>query len=142
MIETVSQLIFPYFFKKCLDLPVTKQKSNITTLKKKLGKHVKQNYNAQKQSYKGVLKKRCSENMQIYRRTPMPKCDSIKLLSSFIEIALRHECSPVNLLHIFRTLSLKNTSGWLLLNAAFRYLQKKVIPHRSKISFSSNKERE
>ena len=30
----------------------------------------------QKQPSRGVLKKRCSENMrQIYRRTPMPKCD-------------------------------------------------------------------
>ena len=34
----------------------------------------------QKQPSKGVLKKRCSENMQqIYRRTPMPKCDSNKV---------------------------------------------------------------
>ena len=32
--------------------------------------------NAQKQSPRGVSRKRCSENMQqIYRRTPMPKCD-------------------------------------------------------------------
>ena len=30
----------------------------------------------QKQPTKGVLKKRCPENMQqIYRKTPMPKCD-------------------------------------------------------------------
>ena len=30
----------------------------------------------QKQPSRGVLSKRCSENMQqIYRRTPMPKCD-------------------------------------------------------------------
>ena len=30
----------------------------------------------QKQPPRGVLRKRCSENMQqIYRRTPMPKCD-------------------------------------------------------------------
>ena len=41
---------------------------------------------------------------------------SIKLQSNFIEIALRHGCSPVNLLHIFRIPLLKNTSGWLLLN--------------------------
>ena len=40
---------------------------------------------------------------------------SIKLQSNFIEIALRHECSPVNLLHIFRTRFPKNTSGSLLL---------------------------
>ena len=30
----------------------------------------------QKQPSRGVLRKRCSENMQqIYRRIPMPKCD-------------------------------------------------------------------
>ena len=33
-----------------------------------------------------------------------------------IEITLRHGRSPVNLLHIFRTTFMKNTSGWLLLN--------------------------
>ena len=52
------------------------------------------------------LEKRFSENMQqIYRRTPIPKCDfnKVALLCNFIEIALRHGCSPVNLLHIFRT---------------------------------------
>ena len=36
--------------------------------------------NTQKQPSGGVLKKRCSENMQqIYRRTPMPKCDFNKV---------------------------------------------------------------
>ena len=35
---------------------------------------------------------------------------------NFIEIALRHGCSPVNLLHIFRTPFPKNTFGWLLLD--------------------------
>ena len=34
---------------------------------------------------------------------------SIKLLCNFIEIALRHGCSSVNLLHIFRAPFLKNT---------------------------------
>ena len=34
----------------------------------------------QKHSSRGVLEKRCSENMQqIYRRTPMPKCDFKKV---------------------------------------------------------------
>ena len=40
---------------------------------------------------------------------------SKKLQSSFIEVALPHGCSPVNLLHIFRTPFSKNTSGRLLL---------------------------
>ena len=70
----------------------------------------------QKQSSKGVLRKRCSENMrQIYRRTPMLKCDFNKVASNFIEITLWHGCSTVNLLHIFRTSFPKNTSARLLL---------------------------
>ena len=65
-----------------------------------------------KQPSRGFLRKSCSENMQeIYRRTPMPKCDFIK----FIEITLQLGCSPVNLLHTFRTLFHKNTYGGLLL---------------------------
>ena len=39
----------------------------------------------------------------------MPKCD-------FNKVALWHGCSPVNLLHVFRTPFRKNTSGWQLLN--------------------------
>ena len=41
---------------------------------------------------------------------------SIKLQSHFIEITLWSGCSPVNLLHIFRTLFPKNISGRLLLS--------------------------
>ena len=44
----------------------------------------------------------------------MPKCDF-----NFIEIALRHGCSPVYLLRIFRTPFPKNTSGRLLLHFGF-----------------------
>ena len=36
---------------------------------------------------------------------------SIKLFCNFIEITLRHGCSPVILLHIFRTRIYKNTSA-------------------------------
>ena len=43
-------------------------------------------------------------------------------LSVVSRIALRHGCSPVNLLHIFRIPLLKNTSGWLLLNIPSREL--------------------
>ena len=38
------------------------------------------------------------------------------LQSNFIEITLGYGCSPVNLLHIFKTLLPRNTSGWLFLN--------------------------
>ena len=70
-----------------------------------------------KQSIEAAIQ-RCSENMQqIYRRTPMPKYDfnKVALHCNFIEIALRHGSSSVNLLHIFRTPFPRNTSGWLLL---------------------------
>ena len=40
---------------------------------------------------------------------------SIKLLCNFIKIKLRHGCSPVNLLHIFRAPFSKNNSRGLLL---------------------------
>ena len=57
----------------------------------------------QEQPSRVVFKKRCSENMQqIYRRTPIPKCDFNKVASQFW-----HDCSPVNLLRIFRTPFLK-----------------------------------
>ena len=45
----------------------------------------------------------------------MPKFVSIELLCNFIEIALDHGSSPVNLMHIFRTPFYKNTYGGLLL---------------------------
>ena len=55
-----------------------------------------------------IFRRRCSENMpQIYKRTPMPKCD-------FNKVAL-HGCSSVNLLHIFGTPFAKSTSARLLL---------------------------
>ena len=46
---------------------------------------------------------------------------SIKLQSNFIEIALRHGCSPVNLPHIFRAPFSKNTSGGLLLTWLLKF---------------------
>ena len=64
---------------------------------------------------KGVLK--------IYSKStgehPCRSAISIKLQSNFIEIALRDGCSPVNLLHIFRTYFPKNTSGRLLLQIGY-----------------------
>ena len=44
----------------------------------------------------------------------MPNVISIKLFSNLIEIAFWHGCSPVNLLHIFRTPFYKNTYEGLL----------------------------
>ena len=77
---------------------------------------------SQKQLPRGVPRKRCPENMlQIYRRTPMPKCD---FNCNFIEIALRCGCSPVNLLCIFRTHFLKNNSKRLLLTSQANNMKK------------------
>ena len=42
---------------------------------------------------------------------PCRSAISTKLQSNFIEITLRHGCSIVNLLHIFKTLFYKNTFG-------------------------------
>ena len=61
---------------------------------------------------KGVLKI-CSK---FTGEHPCQSVISIKLQNNLIEITLRHGCSPVNLLHIFRTRFLKNTSGRLILH--------------------------
>ena len=60
---------------------------------------------------KGVLRI-CSK---LTGEHPCQSAISIKLQNNFIEITLRHGCSPVNLMHIFRTPFLKHTSGGLLL---------------------------
>ena len=78
----------------------------------------------QKQPSRDVLRKRCSENMQqIYRRAPMPKSDFNKVAkqNKFIEITLRHGCSPADLLHIFGTPFPKTSSGLLLLEVAIDF---------------------
>ena len=61
---------------------------------------------------KSVLKIRSKFRGEHPRRSVI----SIKLQNNFIEIILRHRCSPVSLLHIFRTHFTKNTSRWLLLH--------------------------
>ena len=55
---------------------------------------------------KGVLKIRD----KFIGEHPCRSAISIKLQSNFIEIALRHGCSAVYLLHIFRTPFPRNTS--------------------------------
>ena len=108
-----------------------------------------------KQPSRGVLKKRCSENMQqINRRTPIPKSDfnkhaevrfqypcrsaiSMKLLCNFVEIAIRYGCSPVNLLHIFRTPFLRKSSGWLLMY--LHYFEYQMMCCRCIFKFSNTK---
>ena len=60
---------------------------------------------------------------------------SIKLQSNFIEIALQHGCSPVNLLHIFRTSFPKNTSRRLLLNKAVKKIEHRLTTSSVSIYF-------
>ena len=60
---------------------------------------------------KGVLK----ISIKFTGEHPCRSVISIKLSCNFIEITLRHGCSPLNLLHIFGTHLNKNTSRWLLL---------------------------
>ena len=56
---------------------------------------------------------------------------SIKLPYNFIEITeitLQHGCSPVNVLHIFRTPFPKNTSGRLLVHLCSNYRSISLLP--------------
>ena len=56
-----------------------------------------------------------SSHRQYCKTRYLQVIESNKLLCSVIEIALRHGCSPVNWLHIFRTPFLKKTTGRLVL---------------------------
>ena len=61
---------------------------------------------------KGILKIRS----KFTGEHPCQSVISIKLHCKFINIALRHGCSFVSLLYVFRIHFPKNTSGWLLLD--------------------------
>ena len=60
---------------------------------------------------KGVLKR----YSKLTAEHPCLSVISMKLQSNFIEITLQHWWSPENLMRIFRTPFIKNTSGRLLL---------------------------
>ena len=67
--------------------------------------------NKQKQSSRGVLTKRFSENMQqVYKRITMPKCDFNKVSSQLYRNRTSTWVFSCKLLHIFRTPFPKNTS--------------------------------
>ena len=55
---------------------------------------------------------------------PCRRVISVKFQSNFFEITLRHECSPIILLHIFRTSFHENTYGRLHLCIALRNILK------------------
>ena len=67
----------------------------------------------QKQPFRGVLRKKCFEKHA--GEHPYRSLISRKLICYFIEIALWHGWSPVNLLYIFGTPFPRKTSGQLLL---------------------------
>ena len=65
----------------------------------------------QNQPSRGVLRKRCSENIQqIYRRTTMPKCAVQRYWNRTSTWLFSCKFAAY-----FRTLFPRNTSGWLLL---------------------------
>ena len=65
-----------------------------------------------KEPSRAVLKKRFLKICSNFKgENPCWSVISIKLLCNIIEITLQHGCSPLNLLHIFRTSFSKNTSG-------------------------------
>ena len=80
----------------------------------------------QKQPSRGVLRKKCSENIICSKFTgeyPCRSVVSIKSLCNFFQISLRYECSPVNLVHISRTNFPKNNSGGLLLCSEIMWIK-------------------
>ena len=69
-------------------------------------------------------------------KQPCRSAISINLPCNSIEITPRHGCSPVNLLHIFKTPIVKNTSGRLLL-----FLSSRIVSflHASYLKYTFNK---
>ena len=65
----------------------------------------------QKQPYRGVLKKRCTGEHPCRIVISIKLQSKATLLKSHFGMGAY---SPVNVLHIFRLLFIKNTSGWLL----------------------------
>ena len=98
-------------FQICISVPSTDTKSFVALCKQNMCQVYSEAANQVFSLRKGVLKI-C---IKFTGEHPYQNVVSIKLQSSFIEIALRHVCSAVNLLHVFRTPFSRNTSGQLLL---------------------------
>ena len=107
-----------------LNIAKSELRSNLSAKKLKFEFKIKSN--GKKQFSNSVKYK--SSHPEVFLRKGVPKiCSkltgeypcrsaiSVKLQSNFTEITLRHGCSTVNLLHIFRTPFLKNTYRRLLL---------------------------
>ena len=88
--------------------------------------------------WKGVLKI-CLKFIQEH---PCRSVSSIKLQSNCIEISLRHRCSPVNLLYIFRTTFIRTpmeSSFWILQWRFLKWEKVKNIQSQPKKSTASYK---
>ena len=73
-------------------------------------------YFLQKQPLRGVLRKGVLKTCSKFTgEHPCRSVISIKLLCNFFNITLRHGCSPVNLLCVFRVPFSKKASGGLFL---------------------------
>ena len=73
-------------------------------------------FQKQPSSETGVLKKRCSDNtQQIYRRTPMPKCDFKKVAKQLCLVRTSAWVFSCNFTAYFQNTFPRNISGWLLL---------------------------
>ena len=68
---------------------------------------------------------------QACRKTRMAKRDFIVI--NFIEIALRHECSSVNLLNTYRVPFYKNTYGGLVLKKFTKITTNEINPEFFKL---------
>ena len=72
---------------------------------------------------------------QIYRRTPMPKCNFNIVVKQLYWNRTSVWCSTANLLHIFRIPFLKNTSRRLLLHYLLDTQSKSINRHLPSIFF-------
>ena len=97
-----------------LDVQYKRQNAKLQLIFKKTLWYVKAIY---KSSHSDVFLR--EDVLKICRKCtgehPCQSAISMKLLCNFTEIALRHEYSHVNLMHVFRAPFPKNTSGRLLL---------------------------
>ena len=96
--------------------PLTFRKVRKIPRNSSLNKHHDSMIMVHKQPSRGVLKKRCSENMQqIYRRTPMPKYDFNKVAKQKSPFFLSHlSFTWIAASEGVRNALLKNTCEWHL----------------------------
>ena len=88
----------------------------------------------QKQSSIVFLIKRCSEKMQIFQENTQTEVQFQWSCKAQVKVTLRHWCSTLNFLLIFRTPFLKNTCGGLFL--PFKFYSKNQMSIYFKLAFA------